>query len=176
MQKIIMLAVILVYVVVVQAQERFTENTLKMNGGSEKSTSPAARIEDMSWLAGHWIGEHAGRVSEEIWSPPKSGAMMGMYRLLEKDKTVFYELMTFVQENDSLVLRIKHFHSNLKGWEEKDKTNDFRLIAKKDDAFYFEGMTFKPQGKGSLLIFVATRSKEGTVSEEKYTYKRLNTL
>jgi hypothetical protein len=176
MRKTILLTVFLVWSTVAQAQERYTENTLKISAGSESSAVPAATIEDLSWLAGHWTGQNADQLSEEIWSPPKNGAMMGMYRLLRKNRTVFYELMTFVQEKGTLVLRIKHFHSNLKGWEEKDKTNDFRFIAKKEGAFYFEGMTFKPQGKNALLIFVATRSKDGTVSEEKYTYKRLNTL
>jgi hypothetical protein len=173
MRKTILLAVFLVCAAAVQAQERYTENTLKLNAGSD--SSPAA-IEDMSWLAGHWTGEDSGGLSEEIWSPPRNGAMMGMYRFLEKDKTVFYELMTIVQEKGSLVLRIKHFRSDLKGWEEKDKTNDFRFIFKKEGAFYFEGMTFKPQGKNSVVIFVATRSKDGSVGEEKFTYKRLNTL
>jgi hypothetical protein len=36
------------------AQERLTENTLKLNP-DKKST--AATIADMAWLAGHWTGD-----------------------------------------------------------------------------------------------------------------------
>lgn len=74
--------------------------------------------------------------------------MMGMYRLIRNAKPAFYELCTIVEENGSLVLRLKHFNPDLKGWEETDKTVDFPLVA--------------------LVI----GQKDGGVREETFSYTR----
>jgi Domain of unknown function (DUF6265) len=151
------------------AQEKLTERTFRLKAGTP---SPSATIKDMAWLAGHWVGEALGGVSEEIWSEPGAGAMMGMYRLIRNGKPVFYELLTIVEENGSLLLRLKHFNPNLTGWEEKLKTIDFPLVAKADGAIHFEGMSFHPQGTDALIVYLAINQKDGTVREEAFPYKR----
>lgn len=65
------------------AQERMTANTLKLAPGQ---SSPPATIADMAWLAGHWKGDGLGGRSEETWSPPEGGVMLGTYRHLKDDK------------------------------------------------------------------------------------------
>jgi hypothetical protein len=72
-----------------RAQEKQTEHTLKLAAGTK---SPPATIADMKWLAGRWVGEALGGVSEEIWSAPNGGSMVGVYRE-EKDKTVDFPLV-----------------------------------------------------------------------------------
>jgi Domain of unknown function (DUF6265) len=139
------------------AQEKITEHTFKLPAGAKP---PAATIGDMAWLAGHWTGEALGGVSEE------------MYRLVKNGKPVFYELLTIVEENGSLVLRLKHFHPNLKGWEEKEKTVDFPLVALEKGAVHFEGMSFHPRDDGTLLVYLVIGSKDGSVREEAFPYKR----
>ncbi|HEX2445685.1 MAG TPA: DUF6265 family protein, partial [Vicinamibacterales bacterium] len=101
------------------AQEKLTERTFRLKAGEK---SPPAAIADMAWLAGRWVGEALGGASEEIWSEPRAGAMMGMYRLVRDGKPIFYELLTIVEENGTLMLRLKHFNADLTGWEEKLKT------------------------------------------------------
>lgn len=39
--------------------------------------SPPATLAAVGWLEGHWLGDGLGGVSEEIWSPPRGGVMMG---------------------------------------------------------------------------------------------------
>ena len=151
------------------AQEKVTEHTFKLSLGAK---SPPATIADMAWFAGHWAGEALGGFSEEIWSPPKGGAMMGMYRLV-RDKPVFYELMTLVEENGSLTLRLKHFNADLTGWEEKDKTVNFPLVAKADGALHFEGMSFHPKGEAGVTIYLAIGQKDGAAKEEAFSYTRV---
>lgn len=153
------------------AQDRLTENTFKLRPGQQ---SPPATIADMAWLAGHWKGEAFGGVSEEIWSPPANGSMMGMYRLVSKGGPVFYELMTLVEEHGSLVLRLKHFHASLKGWEEKDKTVDFAFVMKSNGMIHFEGMAFRPDGKDAVTIYVVMRHKDGSMNEEAFRHRRVN--
>jgi hypothetical protein len=62
-----------------------------------------------------------------------------MYRLVRDRKPIFYELLTIVEENGSLMLRLKHF--NLTGWEDKLKTIDFPLVAKAEGAIQRCGNT-----------------------------------
>ena len=89
------------------------QNTFKLKEGQ---SSPKASIEDISWVAGHWRGEALGGITEEIWSPPLGGSMMGSFKLVVNDEVNFYELETISEENESLLLKIKHFDAALTGW------------------------------------------------------------
>lgn len=150
------------------AQERQTEHTLKAVPGQR---GPAATIADMAWLAGTWHGDGLGGTSEEIWSQPQGGVMMGMYRHMKDGKAVFYELLTLSEVNGSLEIRLKHFHPDLRGWEERDASVTFPLVAKRDGRFYFDGMTFVPDGDRAT-IYLAIGEREGRVREETFRYTR----
>jgi len=152
-----------------RAQVKVTDHTFKLGAGAK---SPPATIADMAWLAGRWTGEALGGISEEIWSAPRGGAMMGMYRLIRDGKPAFYELCTIVEENGSLVLRLKHFNPDLKGWEEKDKTVDLPLVAVDKAAVHFEGMSFHPTGPTGLTVHLVIGQKDGGVREETFSYTR----
>jgi hypothetical protein len=153
----------------VQAQEKMTEHTLKLGPGAK---SPQATMSDVAWLAGHWVGPALGGEAEEIWSPPKTGSMMGMYRLVRDGKVVFYELLTLVQEGGSLVLRLKHFNPDLTGWEDKQKTVDFRLVGLGAGIVQFEGMSFHREGDAKLTVYLAIERKDGALHEEAFRYVR----
>jgi hypothetical protein len=155
--------------VVILAQEKNTEHTLKLAPGQQ---SPPATINDIAWFAGHWTGAGMGGENEEHWAPPNNGVMLGTFRHFKNGKPVFYEFMAFMEVEGSLLLRIKHFNPDLTGWEEKDKSVDFKFVAKKDGAVYFSGLTFMPTGKDSATIYLAMRNKEGIVSEQVFNFKR----
>jgi hypothetical protein len=133
--------------------------------------SPAASIEDIAWLQGHWAGKALGGDTEEMWMPPRHGVMLGMYRLIKDGKPVFYELLTFSEENASLVLNLKHFEPNLTSWEEKAESRRFKLVAKAPGTLYFEGMTFIRNDDDTITVYVAV-DRYGKVSEERFDYKR----
>lgn len=151
------------------AFEQVTEHTLAL---SEDESPPSATIEDMAWLAGHWRGSALGGTVEEIWSPAKGGGMLGMYRLLRGDKPIFYEILTIFEEKGSLLLRLKHFQPDLKGWEEKEETVDFPLVAIRDGAIHFSGMAFHPKGD-QLLVYLAIEEKDGATREAQFVYTRV---
>lgn len=166
----LVLALVLVCCVAsAQGQEKMTERTLKLGTGAN---SPHATMSDVAWLAGHWVGPALGGEAEEIWSPPKAGSMMGMYRLVRDGKVVFYELQTLIQEGGSLVLRLKHFNPDLTGWEEKQKTVDFRLVGLGEGIVQFEGMSFHREGDTKLTVYVAIKGKDGSLHEEAFRYSR----
>jgi hypothetical protein len=167
----LLLATLLALSLTAFAQERLTERTLKPNPGKQ---SPPATVADMAWMAGSWNCEALGGLAEEIWSAPRNGGMMGMFRLIKNGSPVFYELFTLVEDNGSLILRLKHFNPNMTGWEEKDQTIDFPLVAKEPGVIYFDGMTFKRESPDAVTIFLAIHSKkDGGVREEAFRYTRV---
>jgi hypothetical protein len=162
-------ALCLLAAAIASAQAPATEKTRRLTAGA---TSPPATVTDMAWLAGRWTGTGLGGEVEEIWSPPQAGAMMGMFRLLREGATVFCELMTLVEENGSLVLRVKHFGPDLTGWEEKGETVDFPLVRVAGDRFYFDGLTFHRHDDDAISIHVVFSTRDGAVREETLSYTR----
>jgi len=154
-------------------QEKETANTLKLTGTSR----PKATINDIAWLVGHWKGTALGGVTEELWSPPQANTMMGSYRLIKDDTvTVFYEIVTIVEESQSLAIRLKHFNKDLTGWEEKDEVREFKLVKKEKNKLWFEGMTFEVLDENNFRVFLAIQKRNGEVIEEVFPYKKVNTF
>ena len=153
--------------------ERRTPNTLTARDGVP---SPRATLHDMRWLAGRWTASALGGETEETWSGPAGGAMMGMFRLLKDGKVVFYELLTLVEHEGSLLLRLKHFNPDLTGWEEKADTVKFRLLKISGDTAHFDGMTFHRLGDQTVEVFLAIRNRaDGSVREERFLMTRVGT-
>ena len=151
------------------AQDQLTEHTLKLNQGTK---GVPAKIEDLAWIAGHWAGEGLGGWCEEIWSEPKAGAMMGMFRHIRESKATFYEFVMIAPHDSGLVMRVKHFNPDFTGWEEKDKSIDFPLIKVAHQTAYFDGLTYQKVGENELLIYLAFKQKDGGFREEKFHYKK----
>ncbi len=153
----------------IDAQIKNTENTLKLGEGG---VSQKASIADMAWLAGGWTGTGLGGVSEEMWSQPIGGIMIGTYRLIKDGKPVFYEMLMLIEKDETLVFRLKHFDPNFIGWEEKDKTVDFMFVSKDKNRLYFSGLTFERVGEKEMKIYLALRQRDGSLREELFSMKR----
>jgi len=145
------------------------QNILTMD---KNEASPKAKIDELAWIAGHWQGEAFGGIAEEIWSPPMGDAMMASFRLVSDGQTSFYEIETISEENGSLILRLKHFHANLKGWEDRDDTIDFPLVKLEAHKAFFDGMTFEKISEDDMNVYVLLKNKEGE-QEMKFAYKRV---
>jgi len=130
-----------------------------------------ASIEEVAWIAGIWKGKALGGEIEEIWSKPLGGSMMGSFKLVSDGQVNFYELCTITEEKGSLLLRIKHFNKDLKGWEEKDKSVSFRLVKLEPKKAYFDGLTFELVGKNTLHVSVII-GKGGQEKETLFAYRR----
>ena len=133
---------------------------------------PAATLKDVAWLEGKWTGPGLGGQAEDLWSSPAAGAMPGIFRLVKDGKVVFYELMTMVEVEGSLELRLKHFHPDLKGWEEKDRVLSFPLTKREQGKLQFGGILFERLGEHELTVTVSIRQRDGTVKDEPFRFKR----
>ncbi|WP_425407811.1 DUF6265 family protein [Hyphococcus sp.] len=150
-----LIAAALMFGPLAQAAETNVDANVEIKTLGDGQSSPPAQIGDLSWLIGHWKGAGLGGKSEEIVSPPLDGQMMGMFRQTKPDGTLmFYEFYLFAEIDDTLVLKIKHFNPDLKGWEEKDDYVSFPLVAAEENAVYFDGLTFKMTGPDELRAAV----------------------
>ena len=148
------------------AHDRLTEHTLTRG---ESAKAAAATIADVAWIEGHWTGEGLGGFCEEIWTPPKGGQMVGMFRHVRDDKPVFFEIITLSEEDGGIMMRLKHFDPNLTGWEEKDRTEDSRLLAFTETELFFDGITYKRTGDCGLEVYVATET-DGEPQEAMFSF------
>jgi hypothetical protein len=166
--KFIVLLLLLLIASSTAAQKLVTENIYSL-GDSAKS--PAASLNDVSWIAGHWKGEALGGVVEEIWSTPLGNSMMCAFKLVVDNKVKFYELEVIYEETGTLILKLKHFHGDLKGWEEKDETVDFPLVKIVENKAYFDGLTFERIGNYKMNVYVLF-DKDGSYTEMKFSYTK----
>ncbi|MFT6871139.1 MAG: hypothetical protein ACJAVN_000136 [Roseivirga sp.] len=134
-------------------------------------TSPQASLSDVAWITGSWEGEAFGGQVQEVWAPPLGDSMMCAFKLVVDGKVEFYELCQIREESGSLVLRLKHFNGDLKGWEEKDETVDFKLVKLEKDIVYFDGFTVERVSKDKINMHVMI-GEAGEESEVTFNYSR----
>ena len=149
-------------------QDKF-ENILAFD---ETAGSPQADLSAVAWIAGHWRGEALGGIAEEVWTPPLGDSMMASFKLTVNGQVKFYELETISRQEETLILKLKHFSSNLHGWEEKEETVDFRLVKVTEDKVYFDGMTFENVSADEMNVYVLI-GDEGKEQEAKFNYRKV---
>ncbi len=77
------------------------------------------KLKNIKWLSGNRKGEAFGGLTEENWSKPSGGSMMATFKLINDDKVPFYEIEIIREIENYLVLQLKHFNNDLKGWGNK---------------------------------------------------------
>ncbi len=135
-------------------------SSLNLHAQKEKAAHEF-NIDDYHWLVGHWKGSGFGGTSEEIWAPPVDGVMMGMFRQINDDKIVFYEFLLLDEQG----LRLKHFHPDLKGWEEKDDFVTFTLAEGSKDQLKLKGLTFERKSDSEMDIRLRMRRGDKVETE-----------
>lgn len=130
------------------------------------------KLENIKWIAGNWKGEAFGGITEENWSEPSGGSMMATFKLIDKGKVVFYEIEIIREIENTLILQLKHFDNELKGWETKDETVDFPLKEITSNKVIFEGMTFEKISENEMNIHVDIHQDNGQIQTVTFNYKK----
>jgi hypothetical protein len=139
-------------------KETPTENTL------------APQLENIKWISGNWKGEAFGGQTEENWSEPSGGSMMATFKLINDGEVSFYEIEIIREIENSLILQLKHFDNDLKGWETKNETVDFPLIAITPNRVTFEGMSFEKVSDTEMTVFVDIENEKGEIDIVEFNY------
>ncbi len=157
-----------VFLFVLAAISGKAQNTMSFKDGE---TSPKAALKEISWMEGHWKGEAFGGITEEIWSPPLGGSMMFSFKLVVDGEVNFYELGHIRAVDETLIFELKHFGGDLKGWEEKEEVQRFKLIKVAGNRLYFDDFTFEKVNESEINIYGLVH-QDGKAEEVKFNYKK----
>lgn len=73
-------------------------------GGVSMAADAKHTVEELGWLAGGWETSNAAeRWTDEHWSAPAGGAMLGMSRTVKAGALAEFEYLRIVQKGDDLV-------------------------------------------------------------------------
>lgn len=134
--------------------------------------SPKATLAQVSWMEGHWKGEAFGGIVEELWSPPLGGSIMFTFRLVADGKVSFYENGGIIEENGTLIFKLRHYDAQFHGWEDKDETVDFKLVKMEGNRAYFNDFTLERINADEINMYVVI-GHEGKEEEIKFNYHRV---
>ncbi len=96
---------------------------------SQKASSPQPTLADFLWLVGAWQGDLNGLQADQVYMAPKSGVMLGTFRLTDKEKTLLVEIFTLLEKKDGVELYVRHFNPELElAKEEKDRPLLLKLV------------------------------------------------
>ncbi|NNU14905.1 hypothetical protein HK107_01035 [Parvularcula sp. ZS-1/3] len=122
-------------------------------------------------LLGCWEGEGLGGEVAECWMPGPDGRVTGMFQLVTNGEQNFSEILIIDDFGEGPEMRLKHFHGDLKGWEEKDEFVTFKLKEAREDTLIFGGLTITFEGDDRLLMDLKMKTSAG-VQTMNFTYDR----
>ncbi len=144
----------------------FGQNTLNYN---DEKGSPKATLQDVNWLIGNWKGESDFGKFEENWSPSSGKSMLFSFKMWNDDAVIFYEMGHIIEKENTILLQIKHFDKDLKGWEKQDETEDFRFIKIENNRVYFDKITYEKISENEMNVYVFM---EENGNELKFNFRK----
>lgn len=129
----------------------YAQNTLHYN---DEKGSPKATLNDINWLSGNWKGASEMGNFEENWSLASAKSMLFSFKMWKNDDVYFYEIGHIIEKDKSLVLELKHFDKELKGWEKQDEKESFRLVKIDGNKFYFDKITYEKINENQMRVYV----------------------
>jgi len=123
-----------------------------------QSQPKTGTLNDIKFLAGHWLGTYNGGPIEADWTAPAGDNIVGFIRMMKDEKVTLYELFAFEQTPAGPVAMVKHFKPGLIGVEEKDKSDRYKFIEAKPDQALFEKedasirIIYEQRGPDQLVI------------------------
>lgn len=130
-------------------------------------------INIVGWLAGNWKGEAFGGIAEETWSQPAGESMIGMFRLIDNGKMAFSEFEEIVEQDNLLIFKVKHFSPAFVGWEEKEKSVDFKLLSSTENEIRFDGLTLAKIDNNTCKFVIKIEDKAtGKTKDVEILYHR----
>jgi len=97
---------------------------------------------------------------------------MFSFKLVSDGQVGFYELGHIRELDNTLVYELKHFHGDLKGWEEKDEVQSFKLVKVDGKRVYFEGFTFEKVSNDEINIYAQIGDEDGSAEEVTFNFKK----
>lgn len=133
----------------------------------------SGKLADVSFIEGRWKAVNPDRTIEAHWMPANGDNMLGFMRMMTGNKASMYELLSYEQNEQGLVSRVKHFKPGMIGMEEKDKFDQYNFLEATSGR-----AVFKKEGE-ELRIVYEKRSNDqfaimrGNMADGKWVFKDL---
>lgn len=125
-------------------------------------------VADLAWMSGSWASESDGRWTEEVWLPPRGGAMLGLSRSGREAAMRDYEYIRIQAGEDGVPV----YHASPGG----RAPVGFRLVASDGSSATFENpqhdypQRIRYRRDGDTLV--ATISATDGANAMRWTYRR----
>lgn len=167
MTKYIIILLMSIFSIVLYSQEYVSEHIMSVD--STYSFDTTYSVQNLAWISGYWIGEGLGGEVEEVWSAPKNGQMLCLFRYDAGAEMIFSEHCSMVNTSDGVKFRVRHFNADFTAWEDKEAFVEFPLISMEGQTAYFDGCTIIREGS-NLKIYVYIEH-DGSAQEELFEYQ-----
>lgn len=132
-----------------------------------------AALKSLAFLSGRWVSEKYAEVQEENWSPVTGNSIIGSFRIVHDDRPIFYEFWVVEVDENRPVLKLKHFNTDLAGWEDKNTSTKMPLTShSEDDAVFAEAdgsVSLHYHRIGDRLTCTVHHVRSGKASDEIFT-------
>ncbi len=82
-------------------------------GHTHQEVTPAeADLSDLAWLAGYWMSDKRGTLSEECWLPLDGGVMLGLHRDTFADGRMFFEYLRIMETAEGV-----YYYASPRGYD-----------------------------------------------------------
>ncbi|HVS14038.1 MAG TPA: DUF6265 family protein [Thermoanaerobaculia bacterium] len=71
-------------------------------GAQEEPVLDDAKLDDLAWLAGRWRVERDGTVTEEVWTEPAGGLMLGLNRQVRPGRRATFEYLRIETDGEAV--------------------------------------------------------------------------
>lgn len=132
---------------------------------ADVSDKPGAayRLKNVAWFAGQWRSPAAeNALSEEHWSQPSGGAMIGMFRAIRAEKPVLYEFLLIEESADGVAMRLRRFKAGMAELEKEPirlkltKANSVEAVFENPDNEKPKRITYRLSKEEKLTVIVET--------------------
>jgi hypothetical protein len=122
---------------------------------------PAATIDQLAFMTGHWTRTTDGMHVEQVFLEPKAGTLVGMQRRTQDDATLVSYFFVIQQTEDGIICRFKHFENDYTTYEDRNNTGPrtFTLIDGSPSSATFEERT--PEGSLYLRYRITDAAQLG---------------
>ena len=72
-------------------------------GSPIAAATDGSSLSDLGWMAGHWTGSVGDVATEEIWTAPLGGIILGLHRDVRSARPAFFEYLRIEQRESAVV-------------------------------------------------------------------------
>ena len=150
-----------------------------------QANTHVASLQDLSWLAGHWVGTTAsGEHIEEMWMPERDGLMIGSFRWERGQGRWLFEFMSLdtgtAAAPTPLTFRLKHFDRGFRGLEDKavsttlmpKEVSASRVLFEMNEAGRVVRLTYTYSAPDGLLVVFDETAPGQTAVHIEFPFKR----